>query len=183
MEPEKTFSANFWEVKQAGFRKLPSKGRGVSEGAEEVALALSLSLSSQTGNYYWPPDPTHPSQPPPRSLEAVTEQFLPSFAEEDELERVLPGAGAPVAAGAGGIRIPAFPKAKRPEPADSPSPNWAPWPSGWPPARHPTFDGAAKILFPAFFLPCCLFQSKQTNGGKKKKKRKRNVQEFGFANL
>lgn len=55
LEPEKTFSANFWEVKQPGFRKLPSKGylegRRISAGAEEVAL----SLSSQPGNYYWPP--------------------------------------------------------------------------------------------------------------------------------
>lgn len=26
LEPEKTFSANFWKGKQPGFRKLPSKG-------------------------------------------------------------------------------------------------------------------------------------------------------------
>lgn len=60
LEPEKTFSAHFWEVKQPGFRKLPSKGylegRRVSAGAEEVAL----SLSSQPGNYYWPLDRNTP---------------------------------------------------------------------------------------------------------------------------
>lgn len=60
LEPEKTFSANFWEVKQPGFRKLPSKGylegRRVSAEAEEVAL----SLSSQPGNYYWTPDHNTP---------------------------------------------------------------------------------------------------------------------------
>lgn len=66
LEPEKTFSANFWEVKQPGFRKLPSKGhlggRRVSAGAEEVAL----SLSSQPGNYYWTQDrntPHHNTRP------------------------------------------------------------------------------------------------------------------------
>lgn len=60
LEPEKSFSAHFWEVKQLGFGKLPSKGylegRRVSAGAEEVAL----SLSSQTGNYYWPLDHNTP---------------------------------------------------------------------------------------------------------------------------
>lgn len=57
LEPERTFSANFWEVEQAGFRKLPSKG------AEEVALALSL--SSQTRNYYWPWALSHHCNPHP----------------------------------------------------------------------------------------------------------------------
>lgn len=28
LEPDKTFSAHFWEVEQAGFRELPSKGSG-----------------------------------------------------------------------------------------------------------------------------------------------------------
>lgn len=98
LEPEKTFSANFWEVEQAGFRKLPSRGRGVSAAAEEVALALCL--SSQTRNYSWPWAPSQPLQPPPRSLEAVPELFLPSLAEQDGLERVLPRSGVPVAAGA-----------------------------------------------------------------------------------
>lgn len=40
-------------------------------------------------------DPTHPLQPPLRSLEAVTELFLLRFAEEDELEQVLPRSGVP----------------------------------------------------------------------------------------
>lgn len=54
LEPEKTFSASFWEVKQAGFRKLPSKGhrggRGVSAGAErEVSCPSPPSQGIITG--------------------------------------------------------------------------------------------------------------------------------------
>lgn len=153
LEPEKTFSANFWEVEQAGFRQLPSKGRGVSAGAEEVALALSL--SSQTWNYCWPPAPSHP---------LLLFGSCPRAVPGQPCRGGWAGAGPatlwrPHGAGSGigtaqSLQTQLLSKLG----------SMAPWPWGWLLAPQPAFHGGAKILFPAFFFFSSLpFIPNQTN--------------------
>lgn len=142
LEPEKTFSANFWEVKQPGFRKLPSKGylegTRVSAGAEEVAL----SLSSQPGNYYWTQDRNTPHyNTRPALLKLSPKCPCSSTAFQKRMSLSLPPTTAqcwcPRATRRGWHSRPGVPESRHAAPSqppkafrDSSCPNWASWPFG-----------------------------------------------------
>lgn len=84
LEAERTFSANFWEVEQAGFRKLPSKGSG-GGGPRPVPVLPDTELLLAMGS--------HTTATPTLLFGGWHRAVL---AQEDGLEHVLPRSGVPV---------------------------------------------------------------------------------------